>query len=242
MQLYFIRHGQSENNLLYDQTGTWDSRNEDPELTPVGRQQAQCLAQRLARRVDDFVPYHRRDHTNATGFGLTHLYTSLMIRAVATGAPAAQAMGLPLIAWPDVHETGGIYLDDPVTGQPIGLPGKTRADFESRYANLILPDWLDHQGWWNCRPVETEEDKSARVQRFLAELQARHGGTADRVGVVTHGAFYNRTLAALFNIPYREGQWFGLNNTAITRIDFDEHETVVVYMNRTDHLPRELVT
>lgn len=241
MQLYFIRHAQSVNNLLYDQTGSWDSRNEDPELTETGCRQAQQLTTHIAQADRNFQP-DRRDDANRLGFGFTHIYTSLMIRAVSTAAPVADAVGLPLIAWLDLHETGGIYLDDPVTGEPIGLPGKTRTDFEARFANLVLPDSLDHTGWWN-RPIEADDEKDVRAQRFLADLNTRHGGTNDRVAVVTHGAFYNRVLAALLKVPYREaGWWFGLNNTGVTRVDFYENEFSLKYLNHTDHLSDDLIT
>ncbi|MFN8594654.1 MAG: histidine phosphatase family protein [Anaerolineae bacterium] len=104
------------------------------------------------------------------------------------------------------------------------MPGKTSADFEARFANLVLPDSLDHTGWWN-RPVRPTT-KRLSGRSFLADLKnIRHGGTNDRVAVVTHGAFYNRVLAALLKVPYREaGWWFGLNNTGLTRIDFYENE------------------
>ena len=44
MRFYFIRHGQSENNALWDQTGSNSGRNYDPELTAIGREQAERLA------------------------------------------------------------------------------------------------------------------------------------------------------------------------------------------------------
>ena len=240
MQLYFIRHAQSVNNAMYDQTGSWYARNEDPELTDTGRRQAQHLAQFIAQADVNFDPNQRND-ANRFGFGFTHLYTSLMVRAVSTGAPLAEALGRPLLAWVDAHETGGIFLDDPVTGEPIGLPGKTRADFEARFANLVLPAKLDQTGWWN-RPFEVEEERPVRARRFLTDLLARHGGTDDRVAVVTHGAFYNRVLTALLKITDKTGVWFGFNNTGLTRIDFRENETSVMYLNHTEHLPSELIT
>ena len=240
MQFYFIRHAQSVNNALYDETGSWNSRNEDPELTVKGQQQAQHLAQFVAQADVNFDP-DRRNEANRFGFGFTHIYTSLMVRAASTGTPLADALGLPLVAWLDVHETGGIFLDDLATGEQIGLPGKTRADFEARFPNLVLPAELDHTGWWN-RPFETDDERPARARRFLTELLARHGGTDDRVAVVSHGAFYNRVLAALLKIAYGDGWWFGVNNTGITRIDFRENEIGLMYLNRTDHLPRELIT
>ncbi len=240
MQLYFIRHAQSENNVLWDRTGSWQGRSADPELSEVGFRQAARLAQFLARKQVGVDPTRRDDH-HRDGFGLTHVYTSLMVRAVSTGTAIAEALNLPLIAWIDLHETGGIYYDHPETGEPIGLPGYNRAEFEERFPSLVLPDSLDHHGWWN-RPVETQEEKPIRAQRVLRELLDRHGKTDDRVALISHGAFYNWFLAALLKLPSKDGVWFGMNNAAITRIDFPRDEVVIAYMNRTDYLPEELIT
>ena len=226
MRFYFIRHAQSQNNLLWDQTGTNKGRSQDAELTPLGQQQAESLARFLQERVDEF--------------GVTHLYTSLMLRAVMTGATMADALGLSPVAWEDLHETGGIYVEDEQTGQAIGQPGKHRAYFQECYPRLILPDSLNEAGWWN-RPFEEREQRLARAQRFLRDLLERHGQTDDRVAVVSHGAFYNYFLSALLDWPRKDGCWFMLNNAAITRIDFEDRVTLV-YLNRFEHLPREWVT
>ncbi|HZY43001.1 MAG TPA: histidine phosphatase family protein [Anaerolineae bacterium] len=245
MQFYFIRHAQSVNNALYDQTGSWNSRNEDPELTDTGRQQAQHLAQFIVQADVNFDPSQRND-ANRFGFSFTHIYTSLMLRAVSTGTPLADALGLPLVAWVDAHETGGIFLDDEVTGKPIGLPGKTRADFEAHFPNLVLPAELDHTGWWN-RPFETDEERLVRARRFLTELLARHGSTDDRVAVISHGGFYNRFIRALLNWTppageWPTGTWFDVNNASISRFDVRGDGLRIVYLNRTDHLPSGLIT
>ena len=44
MRFYFIRHGQSVNNAIYEATGGSDGRSEDPQLTEIGQQQARLLA------------------------------------------------------------------------------------------------------------------------------------------------------------------------------------------------------
>ncbi len=247
MQFYFIRHGQSENNYLWDRTGSNQGRSQDAELTPVGRQQTEILAQFL-RRADPSAVAHGRDSQNAAGFGITHLYSSLMVRAVATGTLVADALGLPLVAWMDAHETGGIYLEDDQTGeragQPggrVGQPGKGRSYFETHYPGLVLPESLDEAGWWN-RPFEEPEQRPVRAQHFLRDLLERHGNSDDRVAVVSHGAFYNHLLATLLKMPERGNLWFVLNNTAITRIDFCAEGIDVVYLNRADFLPKELIT
>jgi len=245
MQFYFIRHAQSANNALYDETGSWDSRDEDPELTAKGQHQAQLLARYVAQADANFDP-KRRNEANRFGFGFTHLYTSLMVRAVSTATPLAEVSGLPLQTWFDAHETGGIFLDDLTTGEPVGLPGKTRTDFETRFPNLLLPDWLDHTGWWN-RPFEKDEERPVRARRFLTELLTRHGSTEDRVAVVSHGGFYNRFIRALLNwtppnSEWPTGTWFDVNNTSISRFDVNGDSLRIVYLNRTDHLPGELIT
>jgi len=247
MQLYFIRHGQSENNALWINTGSHIGRNEDPELTEVGRQQAEILAQFLRRADSTLRPsftsteLSASDFQNVAGFGITHLYSSLMGRAVATGTIVANALDLPLAAWEDVYEWGGIYLKDEQTGERVGLPGRNRAYFEQHFPDLVLPDSLGEAGWWN-RPFEETELRLPRAQRVLRDLLERHGGTDDRVAVVSHGGFYNYLLAAILDMPGRESYRFYLNNAAISRFDFTDEAIWLSYLNRVDFLPKELVT
>ncbi|MFC2037262.1 histidine phosphatase family protein [Chloroflexota bacterium] len=242
MQLYFIRHGQSENNLLWAQTGSFEGRSEDPGLTHTGRQQAEALAQFLAKpgpigteRATDHDPQ------NLAGFAVTHLYCSLMVRAVATATILSRALNLPLVAWQDLHEVGGIHHKDVQTGERIGLPGKNRDYFETYHPELILPESLGQDGWWN-RPHEDRVQSSARARRFLSELLEKHGGSDDRVAVVSHGGFFGYLMRAVLDLPEVEGPWFTLNNAAITRIDFDGEWTWLTYMNRASFLPPDLIT
>jgi 2,3-bisphosphoglycerate-dependent phosphoglycerate mutase len=242
MQFYFIRHGQSENNALWKRTGSAKGRSVDPGLTEIGQQQAELLAQFLRREAQDTAAaVHSSDTQNVAGFGVTHLYSSLMLRAVATGTVIAKALDLPLVAWEDLHERGGLYLEDEQTGEHIGQAGRNRAYFEAHYPDLVLPDSLGEAGWWN-RPFEEAEQTFPRAKRFLRDLLERHGHTDDRVIVVSHGGFYNDLLAAILNLPERENYWFSLKNAAITRIDFDDERIGLIYMNRVDFLPKNLVT
>ncbi len=240
MQLYFIRHGQSENNLLWETTGSETGRSHDPELTDAGRRQAQQLAKFVGRPLTDFSE-DERYHMNRSGFGFTHLYCSLMVRAVATGTYVANSTGLPLTAWSDWHEGGGIYLEQEDTTELRGLPGKARSYFEKHYPDLILPDGLDEKGWWN-RPFEEKEERLPRARRVLTELIKRHGETNHRVAVISHGGFYNYFLTAILGLDNDLPAWFSLYNTAITRIDINDHRVNIVYTNRLDFLPGELIT
>lgn len=229
MHLYFIRHGQSANNALWDATGGSVGRSNDPELTDAGKKQAALLAHYLSQ--------------GGNRFGITHLYTSLMLRAVETAMPVGDALKLPVHAWEDMHETGGIYMEND-EGKPIGLPGRTRAQFMESFSGLVLPENLYEAGWWN-RPFEAHDAAPQRAKRFLDDLLARHGGTEDVVAIVSHGNFYRFFLAALLQLPNAQAVWFSMNNAAISRIDFPtdlDVDVLIHYQNRVDHLPAELIT
>ena len=238
MQLYFIRHAQSTNNKLYDDTGSWNDRDTDPELTELGHLQAQQLAQHLAC-ANGKLP--RRDYINRSGFDLTHVYTSLMVRAITTAAYAAAALNLPLLVWEDLHEVGGIFRIDSESGEFIGLPGKTRSELAARFPQLMLEQPEDDGGWWN-RPHEPITHQVERVRRFVRELQDRHGGTDDRVAIVSHGGFYNYLLAEILGTQAEAGFWFSINNTGITRFNFNGEGIGLAYANRLEHLPAELIS
>ena len=227
MQIFFIRHAQSENNALYDLTGTSDGRNIDPKLTPLGEKQAELLA--------GYLRQHRSE------FPFTHLYCSLMVRAVATAVFVARELNLPLVAWVDLHEEGGIYLRDDATGELIGQPGNGRSFFREHYPEVILPETLDESGWWN-RPFEPTAERELRARRFLEELRKRHGRKQDNVALISHGGFYNLVMAELLKPEKKGNIWFSLNNTAISRLEINENQTNIRFQNRVSWMPQEMIT
>ena len=235
MRLYFIRHAQSANNALYDSTASDLGRSDDPELTPAGERQAALLGQFIAANSDPLEP---------EGFNLTHLYASPMVRAVNTALQVGRAANLEVMVWDDWHEVGGIWNTNDL-GEREGRPGKDRAYFADRFPGVRLPDgWGANGGWWS-RPHEPEEAYMPRARRAWAELLARHGGTDDRVAVVSHGYFFALLMAAVLELPDLGPYWFMMNNTGLTRFDVRESafNTVrVAYMNRLSHLPDDLMT
>jgi len=254
MQLYFIRHGQSANNALWSANGSGEGRSDDPGLTEVGRRQAAHAADFLAcgrgkhrmegsEAGDDGDGSSAKDvyGTNFHGFHLTHLYSSLMLRAVETGSIIAERIGLPLLGWIDIHECGGVYLDVPESGGRVGRPGGTRSRLEEAFPALVVPGSASEHGWWN-RPFEEEADRTWRVTRVAEELLVRHAHTADRVGIITHGEFYSRLLGHLLGVRSDVLLWFTLNNTGMTRVDITPEYVNVVYQNRIEFLPEDLVT
>jgi 2,3-bisphosphoglycerate-dependent phosphoglycerate mutase len=246
MQLYFIRHGQSINNA---NAGIAEYKeNPDPCLTQAGLEQAELLAKYL-KENQPVINDKSWNNQNQFGFGLTHIYTSLMERAATTAASTARALGIPFTAWVNIHEEGGIYAREKDERKSV-LPGKSRSFFEKNIPELILPDDFDEAGWWN-RPFESEEERQPRADLVLAELISRHGDregqTEQHIAFVSHGGFFMRFMSTLLKLPWRQGahgmrSWFLLNNCSISRVDIHTDRLTVCYINRTDHLPAHLIS
>ena len=245
MKLYLIRHAESANNAVYAATGGWDGRVPDPEITETGHLQAQALGKLLA---DDSAEIHKNPHTKQAGFGLTHLYCSLMTRTILTGNYIAEARGMTMTARDNTFEYGGIY-EGREQGDNKGLPGPTRDYFTERFPKLILPDSVTSEVGWYNRPHETEAVFLERMNTVVSEIVDQHTGTNDSVALVAHGDFIDQFINVLMGVARRpevyEGGWeanFGFNNTSISRVDFNGKLPTVVYLNRVDHLSAELMT
>lgn len=240
MQFYFIRHAQSINNAIWAETGSIVGRSEDPELTDLGREQARLLGEYL-RKSPRLVSMNGARPTEGPGPVFTHLYCSLMLRAVETASIIAETLDMPVYPWLEVFETGGIFTEDPTTGIRTGGPGKTGAFFAEHFPRLIVPKNQWEEGWWN-RDFERREERIPRVRRFLQELLERHGGTDDRVTIVSHGTFYNHFMRVVLNVPEDDDTWFAIHNTGMTRLDFHNGGVGVFFTNMLDHLPVEMIT
>ena len=242
MQLFLIRHGQSANNAIWEETLFHEDRVPDPPLTETGHRQAEMLAHFLATH-GEHATVVGADPQNIGGFAITHLYCSLMERAVETGEILSRRLGLPLVAWPETHEGGGLFKQDAGSGERSGVEGPGREYFESNHPEMVLPKSLGVNGWWN-RPHEELPDLLTRARRVREDLQQRHGEGAHRVALITHGGFYHFFLCELLHVaaPEERAHWFHLNNTGISHISFAEHRIRVNYLNRVDFLPAELIT
>ena len=230
MQFYFIRHAQSENNALWDQTGADIGRKEDPSLTELGWEQARRVAGLVAGL-----------HDGAERFGVTHLYCSPMLRAVATAYEIGKQAGLMPVLWKDWHECGGLFSGTRANNDIVPRPGMSKQVLEERFPGIVTNGEVGPDGWWQG-DYELEEERSARGTRVVERLLEIHAGTNDVVAVVSHGAFYQRFVAALMGIEKVKPIWFLMNNTGVTRVDFNSIETTLVYSNSLQHLPSTMVS
>lgn len=249
MQLYFIRHGQSTNNVSWEfrDVDGYD-RVSDPPLTALGILQAQTLANFIAS------PQPNPNASQSIGsyrhrVSITHLYSSLMIRAIHTGTILSETLGVPLYGLPEAHEIGGVYLETLVDGKPeISFEhGVSPAYLQENFPDFRLHQPIEERGWWQGG-MEPVAGRLLRANEVLKILKKRHFGTNDQVAVVTHGGFFNTMARAILDIRPDEPDnlnlptWFSFCNCAISRFDFFDDRVVLAYHNRTDFLDDDLVT
>jgi len=247
MHLYFIRHAQSKNNALWSNTGSRAGRSDDPHITKLGKEQAELLANYLPQRIHKdrqclpiAQPENENDYIDQPS-GNTFLYCSLYLRAIETGFYLANAMNIPLRGYIDIHENGGVFRIDQLTGEYIGTSGKSRSYLQKHYPSLQLPPGLGEEGWWN-KPFEERPERRARAKRVLDFLLAEHKPNNDTVVMVSHQGFYNYLLREVFAVPLESENWFELYNTAISYIQFRAGFINIVYHNNYEFLPADFTS
>jgi broad specificity phosphatase PhoE len=240
MILYLIRHAQSTNNALINQA----ERVCDPTLTELGFRQAQLVADHLANGVSLEFTIGASEEATSTrkgrGYGITHLYCSAMCRSLQTAQPIAKALGLSPEVWLDIHEHGGIYLEQPDEGI-VGQPGYSRPQLTAEFPGYVLPEAITDEGWWTGGREEWPTCQGRALK--VAEVLRERAGSNERIALVTHGGFMDSLLKALLNQLPSPQLFFSHFNTAISRLEFGRDGFVEVrYLNRIGHLPPDMVS
>ena len=228
MHVYLIRHAQSENNVLTE--STIHQRKVDPDLTALGYRQRDQLASFLMKQhgaVD-------------AGIGITRLYTSAMYRSLLTTQAIVKSLNLQPKVWLDLHEKGGMFQRQ--NGHVHGFNGLSRSAILREFPQFALPEALTDTGWYNAAlGMEPETYSYFRAIKVADKLRER--AQSDQViALVSHGGFLDILLKAIFDqLPSRPHTMrYYHDNTAISRIDYQGSRPVLNYLNRVDHLPKEL--
>ncbi|GAA5437237.1 histidine phosphatase family protein [Deinococcus aquaticus] len=180
MKLLLIRHAQSQNNVIEDRPDYAQARQPDPPLTAHGHASARQFAQ------------------DADLGSVTHLYTSLMLRAVQTAAPIAARLNLPAHGLELAYEYG-----DLTTGPAGGftpVTGSDHATLRTHCPALLWPAHLHGQPWHGGAEPWQEPLFHARATQVLTDLRARHPGQ-DRVALITHHDFAGALIRAALGWP-----------------------------------------
>ena len=239
MELFLIRHAQSANNALADQS----ERVVDPPLTDLGMRQARLVATHLANGVDHkSKPIEGQPSDPSNGKqDISRLYCSAMLRALQTASTIGQALNLRPHVWVELHEEGGMWLDHGTDEGIRGYPGMTRAEISAQFPECRLPEDVTENGWWCCG-FEERAYFLERAERVAAALR-REALSDERLAMVTHGGFAAFLLRALLRVPQDAPVFFHHDNTGITHVRFRPDGRVSFrFQNRVEHLPPELIT
>jgi 2,3-bisphosphoglycerate-dependent phosphoglycerate mutase len=213
MHLFLIRHAQSQNNALPEEL-----RVEDPGLTTLGQEQA--------RRLGGWI----------LDLGLTRIITSPFRRSLQTAAALQRTTALAPEVRTALHEIGGCYSGHPGT-TIVGRPGMTRIQIEGEFPGFRVSPEIDGQGWWGCKPRETEVEAIVRAERLLKQTIDEFARTGERIALVMHADFKVALLRQFHFAPLATPY-----NTSVTAVAVEASVPRVIDYNSVRHLPAELVT
>ena len=157
MQLYLIRHAESENNARPP-----EHREEDPPITDLGRTQAEYLAKWTGT------------------ISIDTLITSPVRRALQTTRYVREETDQHVHVWADVFEEGGIYRGYGPEATHGGL-GLSRSEVIRHLADdprlCTLDASILDSGWWGGRDRETPEEASVRANAVTERLERTFGAS-----------------------------------------------------------------
>jgi broad specificity phosphatase PhoE len=205
--VHLVRHAQSFNT----HSAVDEPSPQNPPLTPVGVQQSERLAARLAR------------------LGIERLVASPMLRAIETADHVARATGKPIEVLTTCYEHRA--------APGYNCWGALRLLQE--YPTLVVPEDLHPEEW--AYGGEATESAVARADAFAEWLHAQSLAGDSRLVVVTHGTITRLLLERLLGLAPFALEPLVTHNTAITTLRFDPTPGVtrpleLLAVNDTSHL------
>lgn len=190
--VHFVRHGESRANV----DGIFANRADQQfALTETGFDQARILADRLRER------------------GITHLYTSPLLRARQTAESIGDACDVPVTVTDALREYDcGEFEGQLYTGEHAW-----------RWEEHVRIELAWRDGDLDARHPggECARDIGARFLPFMETLAARHGAD-DRLTLVGHGGLYLVALPMRFdNVSIDDARRFGLGHCEIVTATWD---------------------
>lgn len=224
MQLYLIRHAESQNNARppYE-------RVEDPTITPVGHLQAESSAAWIKSLKFD------------------HLITSPFKRTLQTTRYVMDATDHSVQVWHHVFERGGCFKGFGPDATEGG-PGLARSGVISHFPTdrCVVDDTISEDGWWFGKERETDGEHSIRVKSVVDRINQTFGETDAIVTMVIHAQFQRQLLQQL--VPSANVMQLGfIKNCSVTKLN--NHKTKdngeswqLDWFNSITHMPAKLIT
>ncbi|MCP4642045.1 MAG: histidine phosphatase family protein [bacterium] len=219
MNLYLVRHGQSEGNI------PGASAVGDPPLTERGRAQAACVADTFAAEP------------------VAALYASPMTRALETATIIGERLFLSPRVRPILAETGRLRWNNPPDAGPLPKSGLTLFEVTDRFPHADVSDAEPLDGvWWRKLHGERRAGAYARAMVALDQLCASHPDDEENVVVVTHGAFGSVLMSVALDAPPSDFNRFGQFNAGISLLHIIGDVPRLRRLNWVEHLPPDLRT
>jgi broad specificity phosphatase PhoE len=218
LTVVFIRHGESENNVLNHKLGPegeklFDTqRVADASLTARGIEQANIVASRVSKEFPNtrlvLTSYMHRSLRTADA-----VHTALVMGQ--TGSDCLVRVHR------DLHEIGGHYTNTP-EGKKVGSPGRTSSDVQEEFPHFqLMADEGCENGWWKSTTKEGSSSSTRRAEA-LVDMLAREAatGAAGPVVIITHGDFFRYCMRAMELRGILKGglEKWSLRNTAMTAL------------------------
>jgi probable phosphoglycerate mutase len=194
--LYLIRHGETDHNSSGRMQGWLDV-----PLNALGLRQAHLLAQRFR------------------GKSIAAIYSSPLVRALATAQVVAQALGLAVVC------------DERLREYNMGdWTNKTAEEIAQ-----VTPNFYSDDPHGPAIPNgENAHDMHVRVAAFLEEAAQAHVNQSFMA--VAHGGTLGMMVATLLGMPIVRRQPFSFGNTAIAKLERRHGRWRLVRLNDQCHL------
>ncbi|MBU9722890.1 MULTISPECIES: histidine phosphatase family protein [Bacillaceae] len=212
MNIFFIRHGQSEANL----NGIIQGQSDYP-LSNLGKKQAMLVGEYFSN-----IP-------------LDTIYSSDLSRAYETAEAVAGAQGHSVKS-EAVAEAQGHSVKTLTVLREVGLgplEGVSRAELMSRYP-LLKNNSILTTGIEGTETLESITDRCKKVEQLLLQE-----ANESNIGVVSHGGFISIFLMYLIagDKWHDLNRPFVIGNTGITKVELSQTgRSKFHYINRTSHL------
>ena len=216
LELYLIRHGQSQGNVGYDKENLTPQERHDPILTEKGVKQAQLAGKHLAN-----IDFYR-------------IYSSGLLRAVRTATEILkeQPTEKPLYIFPHLAEAGlsAEYETTPDILHQINPLAHLAPELDSETPLLI--------------PSDSKNDAELfKRAGFVLDHLRENFNNGEKIAMVSHAAFLTFIVFSIMGFT-TETPFYDLNfaNTGITRVILYKKGTnpygdiVFDYINNTEHL------
>lgn len=213
IQIYFLRHGQTEWNALQKFQGS-----KDVPLSKKGIEQAECAAGYF---LDDI--------------NLDAIYTSPLRRAYETAKILGESQGIGVEVVPAFSEISfGAW--EGLTHKEI--EAKWPRELETLYS---CPHWWKIPGAETFEAVR--ERAMQGLQPILDKWDAGEDKDDEsydeekRILIVSHGVTIRMLLCGLLVLPIASSWRFNIGNASISRVDhYGEFQNWLSFLNYTDHL------